>query len=896
MYSSGLVPNMPPQRLTDRMKTPEWAETNVKAIANFAGNTSENSGRLSFKEMKSNRDIISQKIDLTEFRYIVDPRNTGINYQDAPARLRKQNLILPRIASMQAQASKRSYDPYAKPLAGGAFERLKAKINEAVAAYAQYQLMAKLVAQGVQIQLPEEAPPHPTIAAQQLLENYKDVSEIDGNKVLSILRETYKTDRVFADTFRASLSTGEEICIVDEARGVPVFRPGDSRSFTCQLSTGETHVDEASWQRYVEHMTFPDIIDEFGGDLTPSKIRALENESELGSGPGDMLRWRNGYGSGDGRMHYATNNINELGWENPLQGRYYDPDPTIDQGTYIPGQQIRGIKKGPEDCDSDEERVGWYLDNIDSFHGDNGTRGYVGGLYRVARVWWKSQRRIKKLYWVGATGHVEFTIVPDDYKLSEQDKASGSLLKSEFMVETWQGVLIGSDTVVRARPMKWQNGRLGIVGNVNRGIGEQPIPPVSLLKDIQLQHIAITYQIDKEIGKTQGKKIVVYVDDLPNFDPNNPEKSFDMFQSKLQNDDILYLQRHKAGGYQVPMANGGGLPVDSIDMLASQNITQLLIAQDKLERMAGFVVGEPMERPQTLAPSKPTGDNDPQNSAASFFIEPLLENHNDYQNRALETLLHCGMVCAVNDTWAQLVISEGTREWLSIDPATLNDTLLGVGITTSPKNSQMLRRLQQSAFNRWEAGAMDVMTIVRTLKADSLPELYSALADAEAKLQQSEAAAQQANAAKVESDRQDALGLGYAKLKTEITIAQITAGVAIDNSADKGITEFQQAQLDQKERDAQRKGDENNRRIEQQGAKQNQQLQEHNDQLLTESAKLTETNRLRLLKENQLEQDQEQFEREQAQQDDQHQDNVALHKRDLQLKEKALAKRPATSN
>jgi hypothetical protein len=895
--------NFPPQRLSDRQKTPAWAKACVRAID--GARMLNDAGRLSFLEMRRNRDILSNKLDIREFITHIDPRNTGLRYEDAPAKLRNHNLILPRVANIQAQGLRRFYKPYAKPLAGGAFERVREAINQAAMDYANYQVMVRLAQQGAQIQLPEQAPPSPPEAAKLILQNYKDVSEIDGNKLLSILQETFKTGEVFADCWQANACTGEMLALIDECRGVPVFRAIDSEYFHCHLSSNQRNVDEAAYQCLEEWLTLPDIIDEFGDELSSADIALLERDGGGQVGSGHMLRvGYNQPGSyGEGHTHYAPYHLDQVG-DSGLFGKNVtgDDDPRIDRGAAgrnpVDYQLARDHSDAPHqitkaDCDAEEDqRLGWYLYKLNI----QGNRGFQGGTHRVLRTWWQSLRPYWVLYWVDPnTGRIQHSAVPDGYTLTPEDQQSGAILRREWITESWQGTMIGDKLFKRLRPMKWQNGRLGVVGTINRGIGQTPVPVVSVLRPLMLQWIGIFYMIDREASKAQGKKIVVYVDDLPSFDANNPEKSFDSFLNKLQNDDVVFLQRHKLGGLTMPGANGGSIPVDSIDMTASVLITQLVVVLDRLQRIMGMVSGQHDEQLGAMAPSSAVGNNQMANEVASFMLEPLLLQKDSFQNRALETLLHCGIACFNNDTWAHLVLTDETREWTMIDRANLSDTLLGVTLTTEPKTAQLLTRLQESALRRYENGATDILTTVKALTVDSLPEYARVLAEAEAKMAEQSAAAQQQKAAYDEQVRTDANELAWGKIEADLQGHLIDAGVAMNTKSDEGITPHQQAMLDQKESDSARKAEENGQRIALQGEKQAFDHKERAQKMLQGVAELVEQNKTRLLQQAKLDQEREQFEREQAQQDEQHEDNMAIATKKLAIDEKK-ANKPATSS
>ena len=110
--------------------------------------------------------------------------------------------------------------------------------------------------------------------------NFQDMVESQFSKILKHLKRKLNARGLFLRGWKDALIAGEEIYWTGIINGEPVFRRCNPVNMNVVLANDSEFVDDALAVIEVRLMSVPQIIDEFGDDLSPADIKKLEDQAK----------------------------------------------------------------------------------------------------------------------------------------------------------------------------------------------------------------------------------------------------------------------------------------------------------------------------------------------------------------------------------------------------------------------------------------------------------------------------------------------------------------------------------------------------------------------------------------------------------------------------------------
>lgn len=655
---------MPAQKLPNSKKGKSWGEACVNAISGMSSGRSTN-GRSSHERKKSNYDLVNSIVNEKDYKYVLDPFDQGDSDLGVqPARLRDINLVTNKVKLLQGEELQRPFN---------------------------FQVIAT---------------------------NGEAVSE----------KEVMKRDLLTQSVYqRLAQETGKSL--------EPQIDP----------NTGEEiPVTFAGVDKYMSY-SYKDLREKWGNEI----LQYLKHKENL------SLKFNEGWEHAliaAEEIYYVgiVNGEPKLRICNPVNCEYdRNPDnPNIEDGDwfrerrnmtlgqiidefgeFLSESQINKLDRGEYSRslkNSTHPLIGYRkedLDNYESSDNDN--------HYKVDYVVWKS---MKKIGFLSFPEEEDETIVDENFKLTPEMKEEGYSLEWTWIPEVWGGVQIAKDLYVNIAPLPNQarsmdnprEVKLPYVGRVYNATNSVQTSLVELMKPHQYLYNIVWFRLECEIAKSDGRKFVFDMAQLPKSEGFDMEKWMYYFK----NVGIAFVNSAEEGKDGSP-SNHTFNQFQSVDMAMSQSVSQYIGILDKIEALIDKIVGiTPQREGQTKATETATGI---QNSMtqSSMITESFFYMHNEVKKKVLSSLLECAKFAYPSSKKLNYITDDLTRVMLNLDMDKFADSDYGVFVTNSNRDNIILNKIQGLADAAVQSGMAQLSDAAKIYRAESVVEITKELEELE---------------------------------------------------------------------------------------------------------------------------------------------------------------------
>ena len=396
---------------------------------------------------------------------------------------------------------------------------------------------------------------------------------------------------------------------------------------------------------------------------------------------------------------------------------------------------------------------------------------------RVVSAEWKSLRAMKfKLSENKYDPSRPFRkMVKDTYK-----KRKGENIETKWVDDVWEATMIGGKILVNARRRDNQvrsvddpgKTPLSYVGCIKGHVTGASTSLVDLLDNIQMLYNIVVYQIELAMARSGGKAVVYDVSQLP----TNVGMDMQQVLYHLKTDGIIPINS-KDEGNQMSSFN----QFQQIDFTLSQSVQQLINLKVMLEEMAGQISGVTKQREGSVGEYEYVGNVQRSVVQSSIITESWFYSHGEVKQRVLERLCNLMKVSWAGGKKAGMILGDGAYKFLNVMPdIALQD--FGIYVGDSGKDDAMKQVVQQLAQASLQAGTIDLLGIIKVLKADTMTEAEKVLEQAmsEMQKQQQQSAEEQMQAQQAAAEQEKAKFEAEAQLKqmdneAKLQVAQIGA-------------------------------------------------------------------------------------------------------------------------
>ena len=366
-------------------------------------------------------------------------------------------------------------------------------------------------------------------------------------------------------------------------------------------------------------------------------------------------------------------------------------------------------------------------------------------------------------------------LVKDTYR-----KRKGDVIETKWVDDIWEATMIGGKILVNARRRDNQvrsvddpgKTPLSYVGCIYGNTTGKSTSMVDLLDNIQMLYNIVVYQIELAMARSGGKAVVYDVSQLP----TNVGMDMQQVLYHLKPDGIIPINS-KDEGNQVQSFN----QFQQIDFTLSQSVQQLINLKVMLEDMAGQISGVSRQREGAVGQYEYVGNVQRSVVQSATITESWFYSHAECKQRVMERICNLMKVCWANGKKAGMILGDGAYKFLNVMPnIALQD--YGVYVGDSGKDDSMKQVVQQLAQSALQSGTIDLLGVIKVLKADTMTEAEKVLEQAMTEMQKQQQAqqqqamqAQQAAAQAKQSEFEAEAQLKQMDNEAKLQVAQISA-------------------------------------------------------------------------------------------------------------------------
>lgn len=428
---------------------------------------------------------------------------------------------------------------------------------------------------------------------------------------------------------------------------------------------------------------------------------------------------------------------------------------------------------------------------------DMGNQGTASNYITVTRVEWKSLRKIGFLKYYDENLEEQETMVDETYK-AQEDK--GEEVEWVWINEVWEGTKIGTDIYTRIRPKKVQyrsmdnpsKCKLGYVGAIYNNRNSIATSLVDLVKHHQYLYNIIMYRMELEIAKAKGKKMVMDVAQIP----RSQGISLDKWMYYFDTTGVAFINSFEEGKGKFAGQTSNFNQFTAVDMSLSQSVGQYIQILTKIELMAGELMGVSPQRMGATSSTETLGGIERSVVQSSHITEPLFYMHNEIKKHVITQLIECAKVAYPEGKKINYILDDMTRVFLDIDEGFANADY-GVFVTNSAKETKVLEDLKNIAQQAVASGIISLRELVTIFDSESVADIKNVVKQAEARADeqksqeyqsqqdlQQQALQAQKEMASEENDRLDNRVVIKGEIDKEITYIKTFGGVNGDPTAD----------------------------------------------------------------------------------------------------------------
>lgn len=653
----------PAQKIPEKKKTPKWHEECIDHAIKLATTNSFNENVRQTTENKIiNYNLYNNILDADDMKKLSNP--FGIPGYSAPSQPQNHPIANTKIDLLAGEYMKRKF-PYTVRV--GDYEAISEKEEELSS------ILESMFMESVKKNLsPEEF-------EQKFKEYKKEASTFQNKREIAINRALtheiknldfeYKINSGFFDWLIAS--EGVFYCdVVGKGKYKEiVFKKVNPVAIKTYGQGDSPWIHDADIIVWEQWLSKGQIQDEYWDCLTDKDIAKLDGKHQ----PKD--------GVGDKSPHLST----------------------------IPDHWQKDI--GSITVDSDALKTGDFRVDSDVFFKD--------GTHRVIKVYWKSYREMKLVYYYDPdTGEKLMDLKDASYQI---DESLGETEETIYIIEWRQSTKISRDIYKKmgARPIQIRNVNnpsvcyppiIGGCMNINNSTA---MSLMDRMKPYIYIYNAIMERTLNAISLNYGKLMKVSLQDIP--DGWKPSK----WLKYVHNQKIWFWDPFKEGKKGASTGKLSGhmnqtAPV--VDMELGSYIQYHISILEYVESQLGQIAGIPPQREASVQTSEQVGNVERVLTQSSHITEKWFQMYDKIKLQCLKILVETLKIVYKDkeNFKTQTVLDNGETEIFNIDPKLISETNYDIHVTNSSMEEELIRVLKnqtQALIQNDKADISDLITL-----------------------------------------------------------------------------------------------------------------------------------------------------------------------------------------
>tara|TARA_B100001059_G_scaffold35564_2_gene28559 strand:- start:1737 stop:4028 length:2292 start_codon:yes stop_codon:yes gene_type:complete len=405
-----------------------------------------------------------------------------------------------------------------------------------------------------------------------------------------------------------------------------------------------------------------------------------------------------------------------------------------------------------------------------------------GVRIRIISAEWKSIKAIKfKISENKYNPEFPFKkVVKDDYKPRKNEN-----IETRYVDDIWEATKIGGKIMVNARrrpnqvrsvddagttPLSY----IGVIHNHNTGKYHSM---VDLMRHVQMLYNIVMYHIELTMARAGGKAVIYDVAQMP----TNIGMDMQTVMYHLKNDGIIPINSQSEG-----MEGNTFNQFQSVDFTLSNSVQQLINLKMMLEQTAGQITGVSPQREGAVEQYEYVGNVQRSVVQSSLATEGWFHQHNELKKLVFERLANLMKLAWAGGKKAGYILGDGGYAFLNVLPdVALND--YGVFVGDGGKDDAMKQMLQQMSQAALQSGTINMLDVIKVLKADTMTEAehilergIEAMQKQQQSMQEQQMQMQQAESEAKQADKEFEMQKAQLDVEGKVKVAEINAQARIE--------------------------------------------------------------------------------------------------------------------
>jgi len=679
-----MVVKLPPQKKSYKAKNEKWRKECVDTLDTSLTYHFNEGVRRSVKNKIINQDLYEGKLNMHDVTKVLNPTNTRAVY--IPNEIQHHPIVVPKIKLLVGEELKRPFD-WAVAVGDSTGVSLKAEekkkvINDKINALIERENLT-----------PETAKAELDKLNLYLKYEWKDQREVRASKLAKYYWKKLELKQLFNECFEDALVNGEEIIQFDIMGNEPVaYKLNPTKVYTSRM--GYSNRIEDSDIIVVEDYWSPGrIIDTFYEQLKPKDTERLSEGYAFTGGAFSSAEFANSFIVGGDNIIDGLVSFAEIGSGNTVSGIYVDDS----------------------------------------------------GNVRVLRVYWRSQKLVKRVKYYDENGDVQFKVMSEEYI---PDESRGEEVERLWVNEWWEGTKFGGDIYASMRPKPVQYSRMsnpsmghpGIVGEIYNYNQGKSTSLLDRMKSYQYLYDVIWNRLNRAIAKNLGKILEVDLAKIPKNWTIEKWMSFAVDYGIGFVDSAKEITKGAATGKLAGSFNTTG---KGIDVETGNYIQQHINLLEYIKAEMAEIVGITPQRQGAVASTETVGGVERSVMQSANTTEWWFQKHEKFKLRALTVLVETAKIALKgNKVKLQYILDDASIELFEVDGDEFAEFDYDIFLTNENKYREMDQTINQIAHAYMQNGG-SLGIVMDILFSESMADKRRRIEMAEADRAQQEQAAQQ---------------------------------------------------------------------------------------------------------------------------------------------------------
>lgn len=761
--------NLPPQQLPFSKKDRKWRKRHLdwadsKTFFNYS------LVRKSVIHKKINYDLLNGKLHMSDLEMVMNPEHLQASY--VPDRIQHYPIMNSKLNVLRGEESKRYFDWKVVVTNPNAVSEKERRRKEEV-----LERLKELI---ISSKSEEEYAKGLEGLDEYMNVEYQDMREMRGNALMNHYWKEYDMPLMFNNGFMDAAAVGEEMYQCSIVSGEPFIERLNPLKVRIFKSGYSNRIEDADIIVIEDYWSPGKIFDVYGDRLTAKDREYLEklpdHVSQAAVDSMDNI---------DERYGFVNNYM--VGEEMSSDGFFFDP-------------------------------LNLFSDSV-----SNSLLPYdLAGNVRVLRVYWKSKRRIKKVKsYDPETGEETFAFYPETYK---EDKDAGEEVQSFYINEAWEGTKIGTDIYVDMRPRPIQYNRLsnpsrchfGIVGSIYNLNESRPYSMVDMMKVYNYYYDVVHDRLNKLLARNWGKLVRLDLAKVP--------KKWDidkwLYYAKVSG--IAVEDSFREGNIGAATGKLAGTMNNAsagyIDAEFGDSIQMHIQLLEYIKNEMSDVVGISRQREGQISNRETVGGVERATLQSAHITEWIFLMHDDVKKRALECFLETAKIALRGrNKKFQYILPDMSVALMEIDGDEFAEADYGIVVDSSNGTQELSQKLDLLAQAALQNQTLSFSAIMKLYNSCSISEKQRMIEREESAMRQRQQEAQQQQAQmqqqqlqaqmqQLQAQQQFQKEMKEMEVNARIEVARIQAEARLAFlPEDRGMTEKEQADLEERKRQFDRK-------------------------------------------------------------------------------------------